>query len=238
MEFFSSNIKRLRTSGKISQKQLADNLEVTRANISAWETGSSFPSLAVMYRLSKYLSVSIDDLLDIDLSDRQIVGQISRKLNHNSNLLVVHKEINEPRPPYSNQPSQLNIPGITYEARTLQVEGDSMSPTLMHGDYVVGEEVSDVRSVRQNSLCIVCMSGRIEVKYVTRYEAGLRLVSESDKNKSELVEWGNIDSVWEVRVRITESIGVVGHPDYLRLVGEVEEVRKSIDNLKNNKDEN
>ena len=230
MKYLAKNLLFLRTKLKLTQGQVADFVGLKNNNVSSWENGNSLPALKKLFILSKKLEFNIDDILNIDMEINEIASDEISHRSTSTNLLM------EDLADYGKE--RVFIPGIDFEARTLRVTGDSMSPVLMHGDYVVGEEVSDVRSVRQNSLCIVCMAGRIEVKYVTRYEAGLRLVSESDKNKSELVEWGNIDSVWEVRVRITESIGVVGHPDYLRLVGEVEEVRKSIDNLKNNKDEN
>jgi transcriptional regulator with XRE-family HTH domain len=223
-------LKFLRKKRKLTQAQFSDIVGLANTNVPSWESGNSIPSLSILYKYSKEFNISMDVLLDVDLNFSDSEVDNAPIVSRSKNLFMEDPAV------YGKE--QVVVPGVDYKAVTVPVEGDSMSPVLMHGDYVVGEEVSDVQSVRQNSLCIVCMAGRLEVKYVTRYEAGLRLVSESDKNKSELVEWGDIVSVWEVRVRITESIGVVGHPDYLRLVGEVEELRKSIDNLKNNKDEN
>ena len=230
MKYISTNLKFLRKKRKLTQAQFSDIVGLANTNVPSWESGNSIPSLSILYKYSKEFNISMDVLLDVDLNFSDSEVDNAPIVSRSKNLFMEDPAV------YGKE--QVVVPGVDYKAVTVPVEGDSMSPVLMHGDYVVGEEVSDVQSVRQNSLCIVCMAGRLEVKYVTRYEAGLRLVSESDKNKSELVEWGDIVSVWEVRVRITESIGVVGHPDYLRLVGEVEELRKSIDNLKNNKDEN
>ena len=227
MKFFYPNIKFLRDSNKMTQGQFADYLGITRGNISNWEREHGLPSVEVLFKMSVKFSISIDDLLSIDLSVSKNDNQKSTDLSNSNNLLM--------EDPASYGKDQVIIPGVNWKAITVKIEGDSMSPTLMHGDYVVGEEVSDVRLVRQNSLCIVCMSDRMEVKYVTRYEAGLRLVSESEKYNSELVEWGGIESVWEVKVRITESFGVVGHPDYDRLCGEVEELVRLVKELETKK---
>lgn len=63
-------IKDLRLENSISQKGLADKINVTQASISRWEKNQKSISGANLIKLSQYFNVSIDDLLGID-SDKE-----------------------------------------------------------------------------------------------------------------------------------------------------------------------
>lgn len=63
------NIYRLRKDKKLSQEQLAEKVDVTRQTISNWELGETFPNPEQLIILSKVFGVSIDYLLNNDISD-------------------------------------------------------------------------------------------------------------------------------------------------------------------------
>lgn len=65
-------IKSLRINKKISQKELAEKLFVTRQAVSRWENGLSSPNLETLKELSNYFNVSINLLLD---SDNKLICQ-------------------------------------------------------------------------------------------------------------------------------------------------------------------
>ena len=44
----SEKIKKLRAENKLTQEQLAKNLQVSRSTISSWETGRSYPDLEMI----------------------------------------------------------------------------------------------------------------------------------------------------------------------------------------------
>lgn len=56
-------IKRLRKEKKLSQKELASLIPVTRQAVSNWETGKTTPDSSVLLILSKIFEVSIDELV-------------------------------------------------------------------------------------------------------------------------------------------------------------------------------
>lgn len=56
-------LKELRRQKKISQGKLAEDLHVTQATVSRWETGEMLPTIDYLNELSHYFSVSIDYLL-------------------------------------------------------------------------------------------------------------------------------------------------------------------------------
>ena len=56
-------IASLRKEKGLTQKQLADDLGVTNATISKWETGKGFPDISLLESLAKTLGVSVSEIL-------------------------------------------------------------------------------------------------------------------------------------------------------------------------------
>ena len=59
----SEKIQELRNQKGLTQDQLAEQLFVSRTAISKWESGRGYPSIDSLKELSKYFSISLDDLL-------------------------------------------------------------------------------------------------------------------------------------------------------------------------------
>ena len=62
MEFYEK-LQELRKSRGLTQEELAEALYVSRTAISKWESGKGYPSIDSLKELSKFFSVTIDDLL-------------------------------------------------------------------------------------------------------------------------------------------------------------------------------
>ena len=60
---FHEKLQELRKSRGLTQEELADALFVSRTAISKWESGRGYPSIDSLKEISRYFSVSIDDLL-------------------------------------------------------------------------------------------------------------------------------------------------------------------------------
>ncbi len=64
MKELGSNIKALRKIHKISQKELANRLNVSQTSVAHYEKGTRAPSIETLISLSKLFEVSIDELVD------------------------------------------------------------------------------------------------------------------------------------------------------------------------------
>ena len=64
---FNEKLKELRKSKGLTQEELAEALFVSRTAISKWESGKGYPSIDSLKDISKYFSVTIDDLLSFVL---------------------------------------------------------------------------------------------------------------------------------------------------------------------------
>ena len=56
-------LKKLRADNGFTQEELAEKLYVTRTAISKWESNRGCPNIDALKEISKFFSVSIDDLL-------------------------------------------------------------------------------------------------------------------------------------------------------------------------------
>lgn len=60
---FNEKLQELRKNRSLTQEELADALFVSRTAISKWESGRGYPSLDSLKQISRYFSVSIDELI-------------------------------------------------------------------------------------------------------------------------------------------------------------------------------
>ena len=60
---FNEKLQELRKSRSLTQEELAEALFVSRTAISKWESGRGYPNLDSLKELSRYFSVSIDELI-------------------------------------------------------------------------------------------------------------------------------------------------------------------------------
>ena len=60
---FGEKLQELRKGRGLTQEELAESLFVSRTAISKWESGRGYPNIESLKEISKFFSVSIDDLL-------------------------------------------------------------------------------------------------------------------------------------------------------------------------------
>jgi transcriptional regulator with XRE-family HTH domain len=63
-----------RKQAGITQQQLADFMDVSKASVSKWETGQSYPDITLIPLLASYFDISIDQLMDytVQLDDQEV----------------------------------------------------------------------------------------------------------------------------------------------------------------------
>lgn len=60
---FNEKLQKLRKQKNLTQEELAEALYVSRTAISKWESGRGYPNIDSLKAISKYFSVSLDELL-------------------------------------------------------------------------------------------------------------------------------------------------------------------------------
>ena len=182
--FWAENLKFLRNRKKLSQDELAGNLEITRAKLNSHENGlSKNPPLEDLIRIADYFHIAVDTLLKVNLvkigelklrelesgNDIYISGgkirvlSITVNTDNRENIEFVPKKakagyltsFNDPE--FIAQLPKFSLPHLPQNRtyRMFPTEGDSMLP-IPENCLVITEYVADWTALK-NTPCIVIM---------------------------------------------------------------------------------
>lgn len=172
--YFSTNIKLLRKRKNQTQDEVAKALEMKRPTLSGYENKVSQPTVQALTVFSKYFNISIDTLINTDLStfsesqlaqlemggDVYVKGSNLRVLastvdsNNEENIELVPEKAKAgyatgfADPEYIKELPSFQLPFLSRQKkyRTFQLNGDSMLP-IPHGAWVTGEFVQDWNAI-------------------------------------------------------------------------------------------
>lgn len=60
---FSKKLKEVRINNKLSQKQIAEQMNISQQAYAKWESGKNSPSLATLEKVANFFNLSIEELL-------------------------------------------------------------------------------------------------------------------------------------------------------------------------------
>lgn len=88
----NTQIKKYRSSLKLSQEELAEKVYVTRQTISNWENGKNYPDIHSLLLLSSLFNVSLDQLVKGDMETmKQIINeQEVKRFNRYGAIFGIH----------------------------------------------------------------------------------------------------------------------------------------------------
>ena len=82
---FNEKLQKLRKDRGLTQEELAEALFVSRTAISKWESGRGYPSIDSLKEISKFFSVTIDELLSterlLSIAERENKSNIQKMCN-------------------------------------------------------------------------------------------------------------------------------------------------------------
>ncbi len=84
-EQLGKNIQKYRKLNKITQEQLAEQIDVEINSISALERGINFPSTNTLEKLAKTLNVTLADLFTF--SENETCADYENEIQHNLSLI-------------------------------------------------------------------------------------------------------------------------------------------------------
>ena len=120
---FSEKLQELRKSRSMTQEELAEALFVSRTAISKWESGRGYPSIDSLKEISRFFSVTIDELICSDemitVAENDKKEFVSKYISLICNVLDILPAILLFIPAFGNGPSSsetvslLGLSGIT-----------------------------------------------------------------------------------------------------------------------------
>lgn len=80
----------------ITQEQLADYIGVSKASVSKWESGASFPDILLLPELATYFNISVDELLGYSPQlTKEDIKKIYNKLSHEFAIKPFDEAVNQ-----------------------------------------------------------------------------------------------------------------------------------------------
>lgn len=223
MSYLASNLRFLRKQKNITQNDLADQLDVQRTMISAYEDGRSEPKLATLQKLGDLLEVGVEELLehDIEKLGRKAIQKrginiltIATDENDRENITLVGQKASAgylngySDPVYMETLPQFHLPNLSRQAtyRAFELSGDSMLP-LIPGTIVIGGYVDQLNQIKSGkTYVLVTQTEGVVYKRVFNYleENGkLFLVSDNEHYKPYEVKGEDVLEIWEAKAFIS-----------------------------------
>ena len=80
---FKLKLKEIRKEKGLSQKDLADKLEITQMMISKYEVNTKTPSLERLVEIASILGVTLDELVEFNKVHEAYSKKLSKKITNN-----------------------------------------------------------------------------------------------------------------------------------------------------------
>lgn len=173
----NKNLKFLRAKHGLTQKQLAEKLGLKQAAIGAYEEERSTPPLASLLDISKIFNVSLDAIVNKDLSHlpekewkpksgggKEVLAITVDKDNKENVELVSQKASAGYLAGYQDPEFVKDLPKISMPVlpknktyRAFEIQGDSMLP-VQPGSIIFGEYLENVAAIKNGKLYILVTS--------------------------------------------------------------------------------
>ena len=135
-------IQEIRKKNNLTQKQLADKYNVTYQAVSKWERGINLPDVTLLKHMSKDFNISIEDLLDGNISHKND----NRKKNIAIIIIVIILLVTIVGLVYINKDKSFEFKTISSTCKEFKVTGsiaydkDKSSIYISHIDYCGGND--------------------------------------------------------------------------------------------------
>ncbi|HBT09166.1 MAG TPA: transcriptional regulator, partial [Leeuwenhoekiella sp.] len=165
----SKQLKTLRESSSLSQKKVAEELGITQGAYSLIENGQNSITTEHLLTLSKLYSVPTDRILKG--SHNSIMMSSSNGfvplINVEARAGFIENRDNEQ---WMSTLDMFKLPG--YEPaqgqKLFEVEGDSMAPTLMHGDILITQHTDDLNEILDGSVAVIVTTKSVLTKRIKK----------------------------------------------------------------------
>lgn len=222
MDTVNRNLRFLRTKEGLTQREFAERLGLKQATVGAYEEGRATPPLSCLTDVSRLYRVSLDNLINADLSTlsekqwrasgkpRKEVLAITVDVNNKENVELVTQKASAgylsgyQDPEFVKDLPRISMPVLpknrTY--RAFEIQGDSMLP-VQPGSIIFGEYVDDIHAIKNGKLYVlVTRHDGIVFKRVFNFagqERKLLLVSDNRIYQPYGVDIEDVLEVWAAK---------------------------------------
>lgn len=188
--FFSSNLKHLRTSNGMEQRELAETLGFKSSSaVSEWEKGVREPSVVVISKIAEIFRVSISDIMEKDLSSARF-NNISNNSNSNQIPLLGTIAAGSPVLAEQNIEDYFSLDKKIKADFCLRIKGDSMiNVNILDGDIVFIKKQEDLED---GQIGAVLVDDSATLKRFYRTNGSVILQAENPEYKPMVISTGEV----------------------------------------------
>ena len=257
MTYISSNLKYLRKKKGFTQQQFADELQIKRSLVGAYEEERAEPKYELLQKFAKYYALSIDELLNdtindkwqpklkVDPSEVRILSITVDNQNRENIELVPLKASAGYLNGYADPEFISDLPKFylpmfhqgTY--RGFEISGDSMLP-IASGTIIIGEYVEQWTNLKPNETYIIISKndGIVYKRIANKFKENkpLKLVSDNTLYQAYFLPCEEIIEIWKAKAFIsTDFPEPAPEPTLEHITTMMAQMQKSISNLQNTK---
>lgn len=227
MSNIANNLKYLRKKKRLTQQQFADEMNIKRASVGAYEERRAEPKYELLKKIAEFYKLTMDELANDEINDkwkptgrgnaasvRVLSITVDGDDKENIELVPVKASAGYLNgysdPEYIAELPKFSLPMFrqgTY--RAFEIKGDSMLP-LSSGSVVIAEYVENWSEIKPGQTYVVISRDegvvykRIAFKY--KEDKGLKLVSDNRSYEPYWVAANDILEVWKAKAYISTQL--------------------------------
>lgn len=217
MSFVNKNLRYLRLQRGWTQKDLAEKLDVKQPVIGAYEEERAVPPLFTLTRMAELFAVTLDALVQTDLSKpvavkknvpKKEVLAITVNASDTENIeLVVQKAAAGYLTGFQDPEFIADLPKISMPLlprnrthRAFEIQGDSMLP-ILPGTIVFGEYVESIHDIK-NGKCYMLVTKHDGIVFkrlfvFAQHAGNLLCVSDNQKYHPYILSAESVMEIWQ-----------------------------------------
>jgi len=227
MSNISSNIKFLRKKKGLTQQQFADQIDIKRSLVGAYEEERAEPKYDLLKKIALFFEITVDDFINEVIDEKWAPKPKGNPANLRVLSISVDKDDNEnielvpvkasagymngyADPEYVAKLPKFNLPMFTNGTyRAFEIKGDSMLP-LPSGSIIIAEYVENWADVKNAETYVVVSKAdgvvykRIGNKF--KDQKKLKLVSDNPVYEPYEVSSEDILELWKAKAFISTQL--------------------------------
>lgn len=259
MSYAGKNLKFIRKQREWTQEEMAQQLQIKRSLVGAYEEERAEPRLEVQESICALFNLSLEEFLFQDLSQKGGFGQDgsnggsnsyldrrrSMKMDRSASIVPVVPFVpvkaaagylaGYADPEFLDELNTFTLPMLAPgDYRAFEIIGDSMLPTPS-GSVIVGEKVGSLKEVKNSNTYIVVSNadGVVYKRIITNddHQEKLTLLSDNPLYEPYQVNSQDIVEIWKA-VYVIQKAGAQPMWDVDQLAGVVNSLQDKISTLK------
>lgn len=258
MSNISANLKYLRKKNGLTQQQFADNMEIKRSLIGAYEEDRAEPKYDLLKKIAEYFELTIDEFINEKINDnwkpkpksqgsnlRVLSISVDKDDNENIELVPVKASagylngFSDPQYIQELPRFQLPIPSLkqgTY--RAFEIKGDSMLP-IQSGSIIIGEYLENWNDIKIGDTYVIISKneGVVYKRAGNKFKEDreLKLISDNKLYDPYAIPAEDILEIWKAKAYFSTALpDPTPEPTIETLSTMMAQMQKSISQLNKN----